>query len=783
MKVISRFLNNEPKYLEPLLRAFIDWAAVVPADSAEASATGQGESLIWEEGYVMLLWLSHLLLAPFDLETIASDTIPIPYDNLSTLTDLPRGIPQVALSVLSISLKYSMLPGKESEAATALLTRLVLRPDMQRLGVLDCLVNWAVTTLESNSERSALTVYESMGILSFLAKLGVLAQGEDLAKFVGKIFDKTLSSQGESENSKLIKSSASARKTVIKILREMTILTLALGERSNKYVSFEKASTILEDAIDHFLLALADKDTPVRFAASKALSMVTLKLDPDMASDIIDAVIGSLDENVLYEKEDGSLISRFDLQNMNITNARRNISAVDSQKWHGLMLTLGHLLFRRSPPPSLLLEILQALVLGLDFEQRASTGASIGSSVRDASCFGIWSLARNYTTKELLDVNVRDMKVSRVGDQSLLQILAVELVCAGCLDPAGNIRRGASAALQELIGRHPNTVLEGIPIVQVVDYHSVARRSRAMKEVAQDAAALGSVYWESLLGGLLKWRGIGSPDSRSRRTAASTIGELSLKDSYRSISTVLDKMYRHLSTLSLTAVEGRHGAFLALAAVVDSFVAHRMNTPCSTADIESLEETTNQVSRLWEIFDSPLKPSVESLTFSSMRPFLAAEATSRFISSLSRSCTAIPEGETTPAVKRPSDGILGKASDVLMLCVPRSEEFPMEASSEAASDLFALLSPEKQSEIVHEWFKNIHASWKSATGLGQIAALGAVFKHMPATEDGKSYIMSELIRCTGEGETMIDKRVAAVKCIITGILPYTGGFKLVLLWD
>lgn len=775
--MISRFLNNEPKYLEPLLRAFIDWDAVVFVDSLEPSAAGQGEPLNWEERYVMLLWLSHLLLAPFDLDTIASDTVPIPYDNLSILRNLPRGIPQVALSALSISLKYGMLPGKESEAATALLTRLVLRPDMQRLGVLDSLVNWAVATLELNPKQPALSVYENTGILSFLAKLGVLAQGEDLAEFVVKIFDNTLSLQGESENSKMIRSSASARKTIIKILREMTILTLSLGERSNKYLSFEKSSIILEDAIDHFLVALADQDTPVRFAASKALSMVTLKLDSDMASDIIDAVIGSLDENVLYEKEDGSLISRFDLQNMNIKNARRNISAVDSQKWHGLMLNLGHLLFRRSPPPSLLLDILQSLVLGLDFEQRSSTGASIGSSVRDASCFGIWSLARNYSTKELLDVNVRDMKVSRIDDQSLLQILAVELVCAGCLDPAGNIRRGASAALQELIGRHPNSVLEGIPVVQVVDYHSVARRSRAMSEVAKDAAALGNVYWESLLDGLLKWRGIGSPDSRSRRTAASTIGELSLQDSYRSICTVLDRLYRLLSTLSSNAVEGRHGALLALAAVVDSFVAHRIRTSSTKVDDEFLNEATDKITRLWEIFNSPSKPSVESLTFSSMRPFLTAEAIAGFISSLARSCTAIPE------MQRPSDKLLESATDILMLCVPRGEDFPMEASSQAASDLFSLLSFDKQSEIVRQWFKNIHANWKSATGMGQIAALGAVFKHIPATDDGKGYIMSEIIRCTAENKTIISKRAAAVKCVTSRILPHTGGYKSKTDWN
>lgn len=54
--------------------------------------------------------------------------------------------------------------------------------------------------------------------------------------------------------------------------------------------------------------------------------------------------------------------------------------------------------------------------------------------------------------------------------------MAVQLLLSACLDPAGNIRRGSSAALQELIGRHPNQVTEGIAIVQIVDYQAVGLR-------------------------------------------------------------------------------------------------------------------------------------------------------------------------------------------------------------------------------------------------------------------------------------------------------------------
>lgn len=97
-------------------------------------------------------------------------------------------------------------------------------------------------------------------------------------------------------------------------------------------------------------------------------------------------------------------------------------------------------------------------------------------------------------------------------DSSVLQVLATELVISASLDPAGNIRRGSSAALQELIGRHPNTIAEGISVVQAVDYHAVALRSRAIMEVAFQASKLAKPYMVGILDALLGWRGVGDAD-------------------------------------------------------------------------------------------------------------------------------------------------------------------------------------------------------------------------------------------------------------------------------
>jgi hypothetical protein len=717
----------------------------------------------------MLLWLSHLLLAPFDLASLSSDDIPIPHGNLGMLKTIPPDTPKIAQAILSISLRYVVTPSKEREAATILLARLALRPDMQRLGLLNILTDWAFSTLHPALSMTPPPVYTCIGVLSFLARLVVSGQVEDLAPLVVPMFDQIIRiAQSDSAAYENIRTSASARKTMTKILRTLATLTLTLAEKGDGQFSQDKVSVILEESIDYFLVALADKDTPVRLAASKALAIVALKLDADMAAEVVEAVIGSLDENILYEQADGRLVTVFEAQKLNLKSLKRNLKAVDAQRWHGLILTLAHLLFRRAPPPGQLAEILQSLVSGLDFEQRSTTGSSIGTGVRDASCFGIWAVSRKYTTEELQGVSASSITLpTEQEENSVLQMLAVELVCAACVDPSGNIRRGASAALQELIGRHPDTILEGIPLVQVVDYHAVARRSRAMIEVSKGAALLDSSYWNPLVNSLLLWRGLGSSDADSRRTAAIALGELSLQRSYTTISIVLDRLRSRLSNIPHNDVEARHGYVLATAATVDAFLAHR-----ETSDHTHPEASTvinNKLLRLWEVFDSSYGPTKNDLTQQSARPELTAEATSRLIASLS--CMAA----TTAIDSSVPEKLIEKALGVLLLCVFRGEDTVVDVSSEAASQLFRIIPPWKQEETIQGWFANIHASWKLATGRGQISALGAVFHRLPVGSNGRQFIIEELFRCTTD-EDIIEKQVAAVKCLATGVLPNIGKF-------
>ncbi|KAL3464212.1 tubulin folding cofactor D C terminal-domain-containing protein [Aspergillus heterothallicus] len=764
-KIISRFLNNEPKYLDPMLRAFIEWDSVT-SDNAEDSPGDIPRRLIWEERYMMLIWLSHLLLAPFDLSSLSSDDIPIPYEDIEPLPIISPQTPAVAKSLLSVALAYVNVAGKEREAATMLLARLALRRDMQSLGILNILTDWAFTVIHPSAGSEPSAIYGYIGVLSFLARLAASGQPEDFSPLLVPAFKQTmLLLQGGTPVSQEILSSALARKTIIKIIRSITVMALSIGERSNSILSEDHISYILEDAIDHFLTTLADKDTPVRFAASKALSIVTLKLDSDMGTEVIEAVTGSLEENILFEKIDGTIITPAEARQIGTSTLKRNLNAVDAQRWQGLILTLGHLLFRRAPPIHQLPNVLQPLVSGLYFEQRSSTGSSLGTGVRDAACFGIWALSRKYTTNELLAIDEKNINTStNQSEISILQMLAIELVCAACVDPSGNIRRGSSAALQELIGRHPNTIIEGISLVQVVDYHAVARRSRAMIDVAKATVTLSAQYWEPLIESLIQWRGIGSSDRESRKNAATALGVLSTQGGCKTVRIVLHKLHSKLHSIPRSDVETRHGCFLAISAVIDAFIALNPSTDKAGDEVRVVGQ---HIAGFWDIFDSPIGPTKDDLTLHTSRPELNAEASSCLILSLSRSLPRV-QGLQNSLL---TDNALNQACNTVLLCLSRSDDVSIESSSRAISELWPLLPSRKQKEVLQGWFTHLRTTRNLPTGRGHISVLGSIFVKLDISDISRQFIVEELIRCAEE-EELIEKRVVAVKILTGRVLQY-----------
>lgn len=226
---------------------------------AGEKALKSGKAWEWEERYVTLLWLSQLLLAPFDLATISSfDTLDTAQPVISGLI-WPTNIPGVTYRAIALATQYLVSSGKERDAAKILLVRIAMRRDMQEIGILHALVQWAVSSLRPSHEvRSP---YYYIGVLTFLA--GILNSSistSDMNPYLLTIFQ-SLPSFSESHDGfmEMINSSVVARKTILKVLRNICVIVL----RKSGEASSDELVGIVENTIGVLLESLADAATPV----------------------------------------------------------------------------------------------------------------------------------------------------------------------------------------------------------------------------------------------------------------------------------------------------------------------------------------------------------------------------------------------------------------------------------------------------------------------------------------------------------------------------------------
>ncbi|KAI4756293.1 hypothetical protein E4T52_11608 [Aureobasidium sp. EXF-3400] len=566
-KIIIGFLNNEPRYLELILSNLEDFKTL-SADSDTA----------WEKSYISLLWLTHLMLVPFDLSSISR---PVQLSEGHEHMSLQSEVPSIARRVIALGIYYLASATREQDAAAKMLVRLVTRPDMQSLKLPAAVVSWALTKLLNPSASPNSNLHTFLGPLRFLVGMTVSVDTTGIASLIPSIYSAGKRLMDDAMLA-FLSSSAVTKKLVVKLLRNVALLSLQSS--FDNLVDFFEASSVVEETIEYGLQSLEDRDTPVRFAASKALSMIVLRLDPEMGHEVVQAVLDSFNEDMPARRSE-----------------RPDFGAANALRWHGLTLTLAHALFRRSASPQQLPEILNALLLALSFEQRSAVGVSTGSNVRDAACFGIWSLSRRYTTKELLsaDISLIDwVFYEDANAASIIQIVAVQLLLSACLDPSGNIRRGSSAALQELTGRHPDQVSNGISLVQVVDYHAVGLRQRAMVDVAQNAADLDPMYRKALLTALGQWRGLGSTDVSSREAAAESIGLLCAPQTPQHVTITLVHLQRCLDAFPGSDIEQCHGSMLALSKIIDNKILQQTKSD----QPDPSKEGISYLLALWGLF-------------------------------------------------------------------------------------------------------------------------------------------------------------------------------------
>ncbi|KAF3166068.1 hypothetical protein TWF225_000856 [Orbilia oligospora] len=778
-KVVLRFLYNDPKWLEPMLGVFeqtskligkTDKSANVLNDVVEETfeevpgpRADDKSGLPWHLRYVTLMWVSHLLYTPFDLVTIGDEPagkLPIP---LVEVPALPEGTPEIARRVMNVACCNIHSPGKDREGAAAAIVRLVVRKD-----VYEHLLNWFVDWVANivglcvkgslrEDNKGVAYVYFLLGLLGALS--GIFASGE--RSIVGqpdllqKVYDNIIRELYIDESG-LVAQNAMLRKTMCKLFRNISYLYLPLpGQLETQDGPPEE----VEEMIDQLLRLLDDRDSLVRYAASKSLSLIALRLAAADRSQIFEAVIDLYDSDVLYPNR---ALTKLDPRKRH----QKDLSQVSVHLWHGLTLTVATFLRFHAATVQMLPKVLDCIITALAFEQRKATFAT-GGNVRDAACYAAWSLARNYKTEEMLAGRPTP---PHPEDVSLPQVLALELVNAACLDPIGNIRRGASAALQELVGRHPNMIKDGISLVQAVDYSAVALRSRASTEVASKAAVLGGAcYWGGLIKGLVDdWRGIGLQDPVGRTISAKGIGELSkigildLNKRQEVWNITKDIINRYGSGASLD-IEVRHGSWYALADIIFSLInALEKSNPGLLVEILSeMREKTG----VFDIFDN-VKP--RDFVHPVLKPEMTCEAAAYLVTALS-DAAKIMYAHGLPDLPVP---LLRRYLCVIDSALERWEENVTTVAVYAAERFFLHMNDRYRTEIVRLWLGKSKARTRRIL---VVKALGAVFRFFRNDQEWPrlSGIQQDIIDglLIVSRSPHIEMRVAAISAFADGIFP------------
>lgn len=220
----------------------------------------------------------------------------------------------------------------------------------------------------------------------------------------------------------------------------------------------EEVETVLEELFK----ALRDTDTIVRYSAAKGVARVSERLPVDFTEQVLEQVlpmfsIHSIAGATLYD-----------------------MPSIAEGTWHGACLACAEMARRGLVPDERLSELVEWLhkvrlvvclvvsahtgimlrIQALYFDIRKGAH-SIGSNVRDAASYVLWSLARAQSVEAL---------------QPHALELARRLVTVSLFDREIHIRRAASAAFQEYVGRTVRDALAcGLHDILIQAYRACSR--------------------------------------------------------------------------------------------------------------------------------------------------------------------------------------------------------------------------------------------------------------------------------------------------------------------
>ncbi|XP_024023111.1 tubulin-folding cofactor D isoform X2 [Morus notabilis] len=537
-KAVIRFFPHQVPDLELAVSLLEKCHSTNSETSLRQESTGEMEAKC-----VILLWLSILVLVPFDISTV--DT------SIASNTGLGEHEPApLVLKIIGFSKDYLSSAGPMRPIAALLLSKLLTRPDMPK--AFSSFVDWTHEILSSVTE-DATNHFQFLGAVDALVAIFKGGGRKLLVDVVPKVWDDT-SLLTKSSNAAL---SPLLRKYLMKLTQRIGFTCLphrlpswryvsktsSLGENVSLHASKEidkcnscvnndgcnpditsssmededmDVPEIVEEIIETLLAGLRDAHTVVRWSAAKGIGRITSRLTSALSEEVLSSVL----ELFSPGEGDGS--------------------------WHGGCLALAELARRGLLLPVSLPRVVPVVVKALHYDIRRGPH-SVGSHVRDAAAYVCWAFGRAYYHSDM---------------RNILDQLAPHLLTVACYDREVNCRRAAAAAFQENVGRQGNYP-HGIDIVNTADYFSLSSRVNSYIHVAVFIAQFEG-YLHPFVDKLLQNK-ICHWDKGLRELAAEALSALVKYDPAYCADSVLEKLIP--CTLS-TDLCMRHGATLAIGELV-----------------------------------------------------------------------------------------------------------------------------------------------------------------------------------------------------------------------
>ncbi|KAG6850743.1 hypothetical protein H0H93_009366 [Arthromyces matolae] len=489
------------------------------------------DSVQWALRYVVLIWLSLICMIPFDLAQF-DETGQHEY---------------TASMIESSAKKFLGKAGLERESAAMLLSRLYMRRDMtQRF-------RYFVDSAQTQFRDGSTDLFTALGVLQAICEVVKSGPSEQIQQESSSLILLVEALDAH----RLFSSNTAIRKYRTKLLSRIGIRLLPgsnVSRRKGEYQSVsrfttpdilhytgrlltgEEASTEIsqhdelevpadvENILEDLFSALQDKDTIVRWSAAKGVARISERLPTDFSDQIMETILN------LFSVHSIAAASLYDLP------------AIAESTWHGACLACAEMTRRGLVAQARLPALIEWLSKALYFDLRKGAH-SIGSNVRDAAAYVIWALARSQDPTSLRPFSLG---------------LAQRLTAVALYDREIHIRRAASAAFQEHVGRN-SLFPHGIDVLGKTDFFSVSVRRNAFLTAASQVAQ-HEEYTSFLLNHVLDvtlrhW------DAALRELGSQSLRFISLQDLGTFGSVAIDKSARLLESLDVSDL---HGGLLAL---------------------------------------------------------------------------------------------------------------------------------------------------------------------------------------------------------------------------